>query len=731
MDLRHFPFRLFVSFLLIFLVIVPAVPAAEHTLNPGDSIQTAIDTAADGDIIILNPGTFTENNIQIMKNLTIRANTSFGGTAANTIVNAEMGGTIFNLTGQYHIYGLDNLTLENGYSSGNGGAIRTSSPDSIVMMTSSVIRNCSAQDGGAVLISDGSHVILTASEIVNCSAVQGGAIANLNGSSLFLFGVRISNCSAVSGGTIFDDEGSVALIAQSEISDSSADLGAAVYDVDLSQLIMVNSSVINCTATDSGGAVYTTDSGKYTNISSTTFTNCTATQGNGGAIYTHNVTAFNISSSTFTNSSALDGSAIYSSNSSGTLGFSRLYQNTGTAVSAYNGTLNATYNWWGSNAGPRGDTSGSVISDPWLVLGVTASPATVGIGQPALIRANMTFNSAGVDLSSDGYIPNGTPVTFAITDGAGSLSVTTNIITKGGAETAFTPTAGGTAVINASVASMSVGIPVIVTSRGSGGGSDSGSGSGGPSSITVTSPGGTAGQTVEFEIGESLGGNTGYVIETVSIVPSQTLGSTDLTVSDATLFTTPPGDSRITDGVVAIALVGVNPSAITSGTISFTVSGSWLSQHDLTPQNIVMMRNDGNGWSELPTAFVGQEGNAYTFTATTPGFSYFAITTRLLNATAEVSLPVNTPQTNAQVVPAGSNAPLPSSSPSGESIPTTAPVAIQTTAVPAAAGAGPGSPPLLLISGGLAGIVIVIVAGFFIRRRWIRRQNPALFREYD
>jgi PGF-pre-PGF domain-containing protein len=261
---------------------------------------------------------------------------------------------------------------------------------------------------------------------------------------------------------------------------------------------------------------------------------------------------------------------------------------------------------------------------------------------------------------------------------------------------------------------------------------ESGSGSSGPSSLDITSPGGTAGQTVTFAIGQSLSGNANYAIETVSIVSSQTLGSTDLTVSDATLVTTPPGNGRITDGVVAIEPVSVNPSAITSGTISFAVSGTWLSQHGLTPQNIVMMRNDGSGWTELPTTFVGQNGNAYTFTATTPGFSYFAITTRLnataVNATATMSPKVNMTQTYAPAVPTGR---IPAPTMSAVSIPTAAPEVTRTTAVPAVTGAGSGSSLPVLIIAGVAGIVVVIGGALLVRRWWIRRQNPALFRDYD
>jgi hypothetical protein len=78
----------------------------------------------------------------------------------------------------------------------------------------------------------------------------------------------------------------------------------------------------------------------------------------------------------------------------------------------------------------------------------------------------------------------------------------------------------------------------------------------------------------------------------------------------------------------------VNPSLISKGTITFTVAGFWLMQHGLTSDDIVLMQNSGGQWSEIPTTFVNQNKETYSFTATMPGFSNFAITTRV-NATTE------------------------------------------------------------------------------------------------
>src|SRR5262249_25692753 len=96
----------------------------------------------------------------------------------------------------------------------------------------------------------------------------------------------------------------------------------------------------------------------------------------------------------------------------------------GNAVGLDNGTtatVDATNNWWGSNAGPGGagsDTvSGPVTFDPWLVLQVTASPTAVAEGGVATVVASLTTNSAGTNTAALGHVPDGIPVAFGATLG--------------------------------------------------------------------------------------------------------------------------------------------------------------------------------------------------------------------------------------------------------------------------------------------------------------------------
>ena len=66
------------------------VDAANHTVNPGSSIQTAIDNAASGDTVIVNAGTYTEQ-LKITKPLTLRGNGVVTVQTKSTVATANKG----------------------------------------------------------------------------------------------------------------------------------------------------------------------------------------------------------------------------------------------------------------------------------------------------------------------------------------------------------------------------------------------------------------------------------------------------------------------------------------------------------------------------------------------------------------------------------------------------------------------------------------------------------------
>ncbi|MFA5267673.1 MAG: DUF3821 domain-containing protein [Methanoregula sp.] len=158
-------------------------PAPVFTINPGDSIQTAIDCSGPDYTMILNPGTYYEHDIMVTKNIKIRANTSAGGNEANTIIDAAYAGRIFNNNAhEAHAQSLviDNLSLQNGHTGEYGGAIRTEA--GVVNITSSSFSNCSAAMGGAIAVTNvmpccsEPRVNIISSAFSNCSAGDGNVL---------------------------------------------------------------------------------------------------------------------------------------------------------------------------------------------------------------------------------------------------------------------------------------------------------------------------------------------------------------------------------------------------------------------------------------------------------------------------------------------------------------------------------------------------------------------------
>ena len=137
------------------------------------------------------------------------------------------------------------------------------------------------------------------------------------------------------------------------------------------------------------------------------------------------------------------------------LHFNRITGNTGgLSIAGYGGTLNAENNWWGCNAGPGhvgcNGADGPVDANPWLVLRITATPNSIFVGGTSNLTTDLTFNSNNLDTSASGFIPYGTPATFA-----GTLGTVNRVVvgtTNGKAQTMYTAgTTPGTASVTATI----------------------------------------------------------------------------------------------------------------------------------------------------------------------------------------------------------------------------------------------------------------------------------------
>jgi len=264
-----------------------------------------------------------------------------------------------------------------------------------------------------------------------------------------------------------------------------------------------------------------------------------------------------------------------------------------------------------------------------------------------------------------------------------------------------------------------------------------GSGSPGPGfSAVATSPGAPAGGTLSF-VFDSTGtiGHNGhsYAVTGVSLVPSRELGKTDLIVSDARLAARSPGDGRVTAGIVAVKTVATNPSSISSVTITFAVSDAWLRDNALAPDRVVLMHQDGGIWSELPTTYLYRSQDSHFFAATTRDLSFFAISTRSARDPATVPADLdNNEAPPAAIVPDNTfgSPPAYSDDPgeypfAGHPVKTLAPAGYGSKKIPRSSGTAMHWAVIPAFAMG------TVMCGMCVRRWWIRRQNPALFKKYD
>ncbi|MDO8873460.1 MAG: PKD domain-containing protein [Methanoregula sp.] len=266
---------------------------------------------------------------------------------------------------------------------------------------------------------------------------------------------------------------------------------------------------------------------------------------------------------------------------------------------------------------------------------------------------------------------------------------------------------------------------ITVSSTGGDSGSGSGSGSSGSSSSggSDSDSGGSSpssGSGSYGTVNANVGG--GSAVDTVTVTGT---GVNGVIVTGRQQDTLPPGVPPVDPN--AYQYIEITPArfgSITGATISFAVPVSWLEEHGLTTGDVSMNRYHEGAWTSLPTTFFGVNNGVASYSAQSPGFSLFAITPKKNGAqagTASASCPVIQPA-SCPVCPGPVAGSLLASS--------GAPAVCETAAPQAPAVPDTGSP---LTTGAIIGVsgIGLISGGMLVRRWWIRRQNPALFRQYD
>lgn len=401
--------------MLLFILFLSGVASAAYIhVTPTSGIKNAISDAQNGDTLNLTSGTYNEYNININKNLTINGPKTTGTPTA--IIDAQNNGRVFNITSGIKV-NLKYLIIQNGNATKNsdtqnGGGIQNSGN---LTVTNSIIQKNTAYTK-------------------DIESLYGGGIYNLG--TLTITGSTVKWNTASFGAGISST--GTCTVTNSNINDNKAyDCPGGIYN---SGILTVNhSNVYNNNATGYGGGILNggsciiTDSNIHNNIGNdgggiynvgnltvtdSNITNNTATN-NGGGIY-NNYHTLNMTASNITNNTATRGGGIYKLDGHAYANFNRIIGNTaeiGNAIYCNSGSVNAHYNWWGSNASPSSKVYGTVYVDSWLVLKVTANPITILNGGKSTITANLLYDSHGVYHDPvNGHIPDDLTVIFGSTD---------------------------------------------------------------------------------------------------------------------------------------------------------------------------------------------------------------------------------------------------------------------------------------------------------------------------
>ena len=248
-------------------------------------------------------------------------------------------------------------------------------------------------------------------------------------------------------------------------------------------------------------------------------------------------------------------------------------------------------------------------------------------------------------------------------------------------------------------------------------GDNSDNGPGG-AQTTVPTPAQTTATTASSgpgtEVTANVGGNSGVYRAVVTGT-----GHTGLIVTG--MVTSGPGQNITPAPGTVYQYLDLTPArytTISGAVISFIVPLSWLNDNNIDPQNVVLYHLVGTTWTAVPTTFVKTVSGQVYFTATTPGFSKFAITGQ--SPPLAVQTTAAAPQSFGSLA-AADPAPVVSTV-------VRTPVATQTTTAPVQPVQPSAGFPLATLGLGVVGCIVLVTGALVTRRWWIRKQNPALFR---
>ncbi|MAP80991.1 MAG: hypothetical protein CL526_07865 [Aequorivita sp.] len=287
--------------------------------SPCATINYAMDEAANGDIIEIASGVYTET-LRISKDLTLRGagDMQNGGTIiqAHALPGEATERPVTILTGIFvHI---EDVIIQHGYNEDYGGGIYVVSGGNLTLSNATVRNNTAMVFGGGLYLVGTANVTLADVNLIENHAISnGGGIMVGNISTLNITDSEfIDNTATRDGGGVYT-QGSITFSNTNFTGNWAGHKGGAINAVSSDCILNIeDSNFTNNTADWNGGAI------SLVYESMTTFTNVefnnneTLDTGNGGAVFISEATAaFN--NATFQNNKVAnnDGGAVYASES--------------------------------------------------------------------------------------------------------------------------------------------------------------------------------------------------------------------------------------------------------------------------------------------------------------------------------------------------------------------------------------------------------------------------------
>ena len=220
------------------------------------SIQSAVDFAVDGDVIIISPGVYVENIVIPGKAITLRnIDPEDPKAVSQTVVDGAASGSVVRIIGRNpNEIVFAGLTIKRG-SSLNGGAVFIDEGAKVGLIKNHIIENWAAEAGGGVFWGPSASGMMKHNLIQSNRAKDGGGIFSYSTAPIRLEGNFITENLALSKGGGVALISSAPLITGNMILSNTAALGGGIAISGIPPTLIHN-RIIGNYATQNGGGLY-------------------------------------------------------------------------------------------------------------------------------------------------------------------------------------------------------------------------------------------------------------------------------------------------------------------------------------------------------------------------------------------------------------------------------------------------------------------------------------------